>query len=187
MYLSNDLFKKMSTTDAKIVNLKKNMDIVFYSVEHSDADFKKLNPSDVSNKITIVDRCGPEGRLEDKFQAPNEFTTKLKFFPPVGYYVEIVGTDELVKCGYFMPHPKIVEPHDSGDVKVTLIKYVDSQDIEMPFEGGLQAVIRSSNYCHCRKGGVQQETAESPKQHVRQPVPVIQVPLPKKPTMDYFS
>jgi hypothetical protein len=177
------------SAEAKITDLKKNGGILFYSLEHSDADFKRLQLHDATGKITIVDRTGPEGRLEDKFQAPNEFTTKIKFFPPVGNYMMIYGTDELVKCGYFM-QPKIIQPFDSTDVKVTLVKYVDCQDLELPFEGGLEGVIMNCNYCHYRRGGgvVNDKGEVKPAAAQKPGLALIHQQMPfKKQTVEFFG
>jgi hypothetical protein len=98
--------------------------------------------------ITIVARTS--GRVDDNIQKMNEFDTSYQFETDVGYHLEIVGRDELLKRGYALLQTKIVSPLEKS-VKILLYKFSDQPDLELPFASGLWMVYRNSNYAHVKK------------------------------------
>ena len=98
--------------------------------------------------ISIVKRTN--GRLEDIFGEYNDYELGITFECPQGYYMEILGTDNLLNAGYEMTHTKIVRNESEGitkkDTIVKLKKFKDLENLPLPFHGGLFGVLRSKNY-----------------------------------------
>lgn len=137
---------------------------VLYTSNNPEALYPKRNDeTDCVFPITLVSRTN--NRIDDQLQNFNEFTTELYLSPPPGYFIEINGTDELLKRGYALLQPKFVQPRDSNSlVKVILYKLVDNEDIQLPFPIGLIGVVRCANYSYIRKqkGGSDNEGGELP-------------------------
>ncbi len=141
-----------SDKDRYLMNLYQKMKgSLNFSTNHPESVEveRKYGFSDPTFTIPIVDRVN--GRIDDIFQDVNEFTTELSFEPPLGLYLEIHGTSLLVKKGYFLPHPLIIQPQDRNIVKISLFKYKDVDDLSTPMHGGLVGVLKNCNYSHIRK------------------------------------
>jgi len=122
--------------------------------------------SNATFPIPIFDRTNK--RIDDVLMGFNEFTTDIAFLPPVGYYVEITGTNELLKRGYILPHTIKVQPNNTGPVKLLLLKIHDVEDLHVPFQDGLQGTLCATNYTHIkRKTGVKIAEPDEPKYYGR--------------------
>lgn len=136
---------------------------LIYSTNHPDAAFpKRYDDADVHFPISLVERT--LNRTDDAYQQTNEFDTTVTFQPPNGYYVELHGTDELLKRGYAMMQPKIVQPHSTAPVKVLLYKFLDKGDLDLPFNSGICGVLRQCNYDHIKRSKIAVDETARPEQ-----------------------
>ena len=108
--------------------------------------FEKLSPNaevprkeegndyHIGHHLTIVERT--DGREDDLFGKVNEFSIKLAFKPPPGFYYEIVSRPNLIRAGYEVAGGTIiVDPNDEDEVIVPLKKFEDRDDLQLPFVG----------------------------------------------------
>lgn len=129
---------------------------IYVTTNNPDAIIpSRIKETDCSFYIPLTSR--PENRIDDQLQGFNDFSTDIGFIVPIDYYIEINGTDELCNRGYFLPHPKIIEPNYKGVVKVKLIKQIDSEDLPIPYRNGLIGVLRHCNYAHIKKYNIEPE------------------------------
>uniref|UniRef100_A0A6C0JRZ0 Uncharacterized protein n=1 Tax=viral metagenome TaxID=1070528 RepID=A0A6C0JRZ0_9ZZZZ len=137
-------------SQTNLVEMYNKIKPIFCCSNNPDSNFPKKNDeSDVSFPLSIVSR--PDNRLEDSIQNINDFSTEMCFSSPLGYYIEIHGTDELLRRGYFLPQPKIIQPKDSSIIKIKLYKYQDVEDLTLPFHSGLSFILKNCNYAHLKK------------------------------------
>jgi hypothetical protein len=133
-----------------LIELYNSIPPLICSTNNPDASIpKRYDETDQYFPISIVSRT--LNRIDDTIQQINEFDTGISFTCKLGYYVEIHGTDELLKRGYSLPHPKLILPRNQGTIKLLLYKFSDKSDLELPFHSGLCAVLRSSNLSHIKK------------------------------------
>ena len=121
---------------------------IFYrkSLPEAEEPFKE-RPSDIGWDLTLVSRC--DGRLEDTVGDESMFDTGIVVMPPPGWYVEIYARSSLGKHGYMMTNAVgIIDPEYRGTVKVSLYKFKETRDIELPFRG-VQMVLRHAEYSPC--------------------------------------
>ena len=92
---------------------------------------RKDDPESVSHILTLCERMG--NRAEDDVGLINEFGVGLTLMPPKGYYYELYGHPSLLKHGYSFEGPFIVD-RTTGNFVVSLLKFKDGEDLELPFE-----------------------------------------------------
>lgn len=141
----------------------KNKPVYFYSNNPEALPPKRTDDTDGIFPITIVSRTN--NRIDDQLQNYNEFTTELCLSPPPGFLIEINGTDELLKRGYALLHPKIIQHKDSNTpIKILLFKVIDNEDLQLPFPVGLVAMVKCANYTYIRKqkGSIDSNSIEDP-------------------------
>lgn len=124
---------------------------ILFSSENPDAIFpKKIDETDATFPLAIVKRL--KNRLEDQFQGRNEFSTDVKLTVPPGFYVDIEGSEELNKHGYFLLSNKKVNPRNCNEtVDVFLFKFEDKDDLQLPFPQGLIGTLKRSNYARINR------------------------------------
>lgn len=121
---------------------------LLYSTNLPDVDPSK----DISDNTFYIHLARREGdRMQDNFQATNEFSTGLTFHCPPDYYVEIVGSDALLRQGYMLPHSVMVIPKNKEEIRVKLIKFGEKDDLILPFRNALIGIVRNCNYTHIKK------------------------------------
>lgn len=98
--------------------------------------------------ITLIGR--DENRAEDNVNDVNVFTTGLSLIPPRGFHFEVVPDDSLVNQGYMFVGPKILSPTDTNELYITLFKFKECDDLELPF-AAIQIVLRETIYSGLNK------------------------------------
>lgn len=132
------------------VELYNKLPPLLLSTNNPEATFQQKNDeTDCSFPISIVSRAGD--RLDDQLQSINEFNTDMSFQPPKGYYVTLYGTNELIKRGYCLLQPVIIQPRNTNPIKVFLYKFSDKDDLALPLPVGLCGVLHCANYAHIKK------------------------------------
>lgn len=90
--------------------------------------------SQVSHDLTFVGRT--DGREEDVFGKINEFTISMSIRPPDGFYYEILSRPNLLRAGYEIAGGTfILDPNNQDEVIIPLKKFVDGEDLQLPFIG----------------------------------------------------
>jgi len=85
--------------------------------------------------VTLIRRS--DGRAEDDVGEINYYDIGLKFNCLENNIIEIRGSDELLKAGYFIPSPVVIHSDDmdyQDPVKIGLYKFRESDDLDLPFE-----------------------------------------------------
>lgn len=142
-----------------LVDLYNKIKPVHYATNNPESNFpRKRDETDCTFPISIVSRTG--NRIDDQLQGINEFSTDMVFIPPIGFYIEIHGTDELLKRGYALFQTKIVQPKSVTPVRIQLYKFTDSEDLTLPFHSGLSLVLRHCNYAHLKKQRIEMDLDE---------------------------
>lgn len=110
---------------------------------NAEAPFKE-KPYDAGWELTIIGR--DENRVEDVYNDVNVFTTGLSVIAPKGYHFEIMEHPQLFKAGYSLQGGvRVVNPEDESEILVPLMKFKESEDLELPFRAAL-LVLRETNY-----------------------------------------
>lgn len=140
----------MESTNMSIVKMYNSIPPIHFCTNNPEA----LSPcrheeTDASFPVSIVARTA--NRIDDTLQAVNEFTTDMAFQPPKGFYIELIGTNELLKKGYALLQPVVIQPRNTSTIKVLLYKFSDNEDLNTPYPMGLVGVLRCCNYAHIKK------------------------------------
>ena len=132
----------------KVIMLKNNKPIYLkYSIIRSMGDNKLEHKNEYDSKIYLSLAERTDARSEDIEYTFCEFFLGISFNIPVGYYLEINGTDSLIKRGFWLPHPIFVFPKQTDEIKVRLYKIKDTgEDILLPFRNCLVGILHDSNY-----------------------------------------
>ena len=101
-------------------------------------------------EMTLVSRSNNRA-CDDSF-GMNEFLLGVTFDVPVGTYLVLYGTDDLLRRGYCMPQPKIVTSADSNEVRVVLEKKREVQDLDLPYRGGIIGVPHACHFTRMKRG-----------------------------------
>lgn len=129
----------------------------------------KSSTSNVCWDLTIVAR--DDNREEDTTNKVNTFRTGIGLVPPKGYHFEIVAKTILADQGYILPSTIIINPDDNEEIVVPLIKFGNTEDLELPCSY-LQLVLRETNYCNfvqkVSKEAVQKQTAHRTNSNLKQ-------------------
>ena len=141
---------------------------------HPEAEIPhKENETDVGWDLTVVSRC--DSRAEDTYQDVNMFTTGLVVRPPDHYHLEIIPHPSLVKAGYMMAsNPLIINPDDDGELILSLYKYKECDDLELPYRAAL-LILRPTEYAvvssegGSKKQSSRQVTSEEEVEFVQAP------------------
>lgn len=154
--ISNKVYDKMPTMN-------------FTMIIKAPAMFVKLNPqakepvqdkpTNVGYDLTLIGRT--ENRVDDTYGDVNYFNTGLSVVPPDGYYFELLGRENLLRAGYILQGPIIIDPEDRNEVLVPLYKYKEVDDCELPILGA-RLVLRQAEYFHL----TQAQTKKSTKREV---------------------
>lgn len=118
-----------------------------YQKTHPKAEepFKE-EQSDVRYNLTLISRT--ENRAEDDTGEVNDFGTGLNIHVPQGYYFEMVAHPHLHKHGYMLASGvQIIDDTHTGEITVSLYKYKDAEDLELPFQA-VQLILRQAVYAH---------------------------------------
>ena len=104
----------------------------------------KEDPTQIGHDITLVSKLNKNvevGQGELVY-----YCTDLKLSPPANYHIEMVATDGLIKSGYMLANsPLVIDPNESEDIKVPLLKVNSGPELELPFKG-LRMLLRESNH-----------------------------------------
>lgn len=129
--------------------LTKGRQVLRYPIKavklHPEAELPfKENEADVGWDITVVARC--DSRAEDTYQDVNTFSTGLVIKPPPGHHLEVIPNPSLWKTGYmFASSLIIINTDDEGELVIPLLKYKESEDLELPFRAAM-LVLRPTEY-----------------------------------------
>lgn len=112
---------------------------------HPNAEIPfKEHQFDATWELTVIGR--DENRVEDVFQDVNVFTTGISLKCPKGYHFEIIEHPQLYKAGYSMVGgPRIINPEDESEIKLPLMKFKETDDIELPFRAAV-IILRQTEY-----------------------------------------
>jgi hypothetical protein len=113
-----------------------------------------------THNITIVQRC--DNRTEDLITDINTFTTGLVITPPLNHHVEIIPHPQLIKSGYMLMGPIVIPPNTEDELVLTLFKYKDAPDLELPFVAG-QMLVRLTEYSTLQIEGAKSDKKEDIK------------------------
>ena len=109
---------------------------------HPQAEVPTKEEGDVSWVITLVGRT--ENRAEDDFGEMNGFCTGLQLCPPEGYYLEVMALPALYKHGYNLAAgPIIIGPNNKDELVVPLMKFRETNDLELPIQA-VQVIVKAS-------------------------------------------
>jgi len=107
-------------------------------------------------EITLVGRT--DNRVEDQSGEVNNFDTGLNIKVTSGSYIEIVPHPQLIRHGYMLPGPLIIDATHSGALVIPLYKFCEGQDLELPFKAAL-AFLRVEGTENFKLGTLKQEYA----------------------------
>jgi hypothetical protein len=106
---------------------------------------RQPDKTDGSWLLTLTNRTN--NRIDDRAFQFNEFTTETQLHAPPNYSILLFATEELLQKGYAL-WPKIHHPRDfDSNIKVRLYKLMDVEDLTLPVQSAIQAVIIPSNHC----------------------------------------
>ena len=94
-------------------------------------DLEKAAPNELEWSLTLVKRT--DNRTEDNAFEANEFQTGLEIYPPNGTVLLVLPDKHLYRQGYSLLGPMYIKPSDRGEVIVPLLKFRESEDLELPF------------------------------------------------------
>lgn len=123
-------------------------DSLKYSSFYPDIDPNK-DLEDVGFYLTIANRNGD--RPQDNFQSINTYTLGISFQCPTDRVLFISATNALVRQGYMLCSPMIIEPRNNEEVKIDLFKFSDKDDLILPFHKGLRVTVLPACYHHIKK------------------------------------
>ncbi len=152
----------------QIYNYEKHMKyhkdpLTYVKMDPDASDPRIVNLSDSYYTIALTNRTN--NRMEDKSFSLNEFTTDLILVPPPNCSLTLEHSDILFKKGYAL-YSKTLNPRDSETpIKVILHKFLDLDDIELPFQNAIKVIIRPILYTHLSKIK-NPKIAENKKPHV---------------------
>lgn len=110
------------------------------SVPSQNSDF------DAAWDMTLIAR--DENRDEDVMNSVNKFRTGISVKPPQGYHFEIIAKPVLSSLGYMLANGTVLlERDDESEIIVPLIKFANTEDIELPCSF-LQLVLRKTVHAH---------------------------------------
>lgn len=89
--------------------------------------------SDTSSLIEISVCARPDSRAEDDISRSNSFATGFFFQIPPGHSLIISPTPNLVKCGYSLMSPTIIDSGSREELILDLFKFEQKDDLELPF------------------------------------------------------
>lgn len=124
---------------------------IYYNTNNSNVTIPERKSND-SPCIDLIIRERTNNRFEDSMHDINEFDLclNLKSLNKTTY-LEIKGNDNLLKMGYYMPHPLIIDNNYNGNIIIKLIKYKECSDLNLPFVNGLYCTLHDSNLCYIKK------------------------------------
>lgn len=116
------------------------------------ASVKKVHPSavmpverGVGFDVTLIGRS--ENRTEDRYQEINEFETGLVLTPPQGYHFKLQLPSGLSDAGYHLvPGEEELLELDDSPLVVKLIKFKNTQDLDLPLEGVRLMIVESNHF-----------------------------------------
>lgn len=112
------------------------------SLPDAEYPFSERN-TDPTLNLTLVRRC--DNRTEDLASEINTFNLGLIVKPPLGFHGEIISHPQLLKAGYMVVGPVVVNPLNEEDMEIPLLKFKDGPDLELPFAGA-QLIVRQTQY-----------------------------------------
>jgi hypothetical protein len=134
-----------------VYNHEKHLVYITEPLAYSTSNTAGLEPrkpdiTDAGFVLPLTARCN--NRIDDKSFDYNEFTTEMSLFAPPNHYILILASDELLQKGYTMM-PVIHQPRNfDSPIKVKLYKAFDVEDLMLPVQGALRAVLLPSCHCH---------------------------------------
>lgn len=155
----------------KLTMLRNQVDILKIT---ANAEFPvKTGASNVYD-VSVVSRT--ENRGEDASLDFNNFHTGLQFKIPQGYYIELSAHPALYKFGYSFQGPFILDQNSSAELIITLFKFKEGDDIELPINVARMVAKSYSDVIFCavhkKKTQVTDEEIEMPtyerSQHSKQ-------------------
>lgn len=137
------------------------------------AEIPKRNedsPSDVTYSVSLIARVDQH---EDNVQDTTKFETGISIGMPPGYYAMITAAPSLVDAGYMLPSPIIINPTNHEPITVTLFKFKEAADLELPYSA-LELTLHRA--CYMYHAQVSSMEASGPmgdlvvgRSHLRQP------------------
>jgi len=90
----------------------------------------QLSVDDPALRITLIQRS--DNRPDDTVNVISTFHTGLILTPPPHYHLELYSSKELLDCGYMVAGGvQYVPTSDMGELMVHLIKFRDTEDLEL--------------------------------------------------------
>lgn len=106
----------------------------------------KEQDTDVGYDVTLISR--KDNRTEDEQNELSEFETGWIVVPPPGYHLELVAKEDLERTGYeLVSGAKVIDPTNRAPLVVTLRKYKEGDDLELPYVA-VRLIVRKTEYCH---------------------------------------
>jgi len=137
---NNELEKKMRSNDI----LLSPTPITAIKLRPEAEIPSKENYKNVGHDLIVIARC--DNRTEDVYGDANTFSTGLILKAPKNYHLEIVEHPSLHKAGYMLVGaPHIINPDSNEELILSLYKFKESEDLELPFRAAL-VILRVSEY-----------------------------------------
>lgn len=121
---------------------------------------RKVNDLSPCYSLTLAQR--EDNRAEDTAYRVEKFLTNLAFKIPEGYYIEITANSFLANQGYFLAQGTvIVTPNDTDELVISLYKYAEMPDLELPSEVLQFTVCKTvDSFCSLLKGSELQSSKD---------------------------
>ena len=123
-----------------------NEPLAYYTANPEAMAPRKADVTDAGVLLTLTNRT--QNRIDDKSFEFNEFTTETILHAPPNHFIWLLPSDELLQKGYVM-WPTVHQPRNFDTlIKVRLYKISDVEDLHLPLQGAIRALVSPACHCH---------------------------------------